>query len=42
MVYDWEGKRIRRLRFLSWAAAIGVVLIAVLATVSEMSNVWPW
>ena len=41
MAYDWEGKRTRRLRFSCWAAAIGVVLIAVVATLWEMDKGWP-
>jgi hypothetical protein len=40
MVYDWEGKRTRRLRSFAWAAAIAVVLIAAAASFSDVIGVW--
>jgi hypothetical protein len=36
MVYDWEGKRIRRLRFCAWAATGTVVLVVGVATALRM------
>lgn len=40
MVYDWEGKRRRRVRSVARAAGIVVVVIAALATMSELTLIW--